>query len=626
MNKIKKTLCLLLSLVFVFAIIPTSASASTNGHTAAEALAWVNAQVGKSLDYDGYYGAQCVDLIKYYYDYLGCASYARGNGCDYATNALPSGWARYKDAQPQPGDILVYTGNSSNPYGHVAIYEADRVTYHQNLNYNQWVVCSNYYYKNLTNPYWGVIRPDFSAAAPTAVWEGPTVGSITETNAVPAAKITFNQRVHTTAAGLRIYDSNNNLVASSRGDNVNYNYTYVTFSYDINAELGYVLASGKTYLVRFYTISNGREYWSPSVSFTTKHTHVYTSTTVYPTCTENGVETFTCACGSTYTETIPAIGHSFKKAVTPPTETANGYTTYICQNCGYSYISDKVPATGIAAPSKVKSLKSTAQTSSSVTLTWSKSSGATGYAVYKYSPSSNKYTRIGTTANNSYKISGLLSSTKNVFAVRAYKTTGGKTVYGKMSGLLTVTTSKQGKPAQVAKPKVTKQTATTITLSWTKVGGADVKYYIFSYNAKTKKYKVLGSTTSNTFTAKKLKSGTKYSLAVQAYGTKSKKYGNVSPLVSTATAPAAPTITVSAGKKQATVKWNNVSGATSYTVYISTSKSGTYRALGTTDLFGAIVSGLSSSKTYYFKVTANKNVGNKTIKSAYSTTKSVKVK
>ena len=177
MKKIKKTLCLLLSLIFVLAVIPMSASASTNGHTVQDALAWVKAQVGKSLDYDGVYGAQCVDLIKYYYAYLGCASYARGNGCDYATNALPSGWVRYQGAQPQPGDILVYAGNSSNPYGHVAIYEADRVTYHQNLDYIQRVVCSGYYYKNLGNPYWGVIRPDFATAVASGSWEGPTVGN-----------------------------------------------------------------------------------------------------------------------------------------------------------------------------------------------------------------------------------------------------------------------------------------------------------------------------------------------------------------------------------------------------------------------------------------------------------------
>ncbi len=310
MKKIRKTLCLLLSLVFVLAVIPMSASASTNGHTAQDALAWVKAQVGKSLDYDGVYGAQCVDLIKYYYAYLGCASYARGNGCDYATNALPSGWARYQGAQPQPGDILVYAGNSSNPYGHVAIYEADRVTYHQNLDYNQWVVCSGYYYKNLTNPYWGVIRPDFATAVASGSWEGPTVGNISETNAVASARINFNQRVNTTAAGLRVYDSKHNLVASSRGDNVNYNSTFVQFSYNITGELGYVLTSGKTYYVRFYTVSNGREYWSPTVGFTTPHTHNYTSrVTTAATCTADGVKTFTCSCGDSYSTRISALGH-----------------------------------------------------------------------------------------------------------------------------------------------------------------------------------------------------------------------------------------------------------------------------------------------------------------------------
>ena len=113
MKGIKKALCLLVLLFSVALALPVTAKASTNGHTAQEALAWARAQVGKSLDYDGVYGAQCVDLIKYYYDFLGCASYARGNGCDYATNALPSGWARYQGAQPQPGDILVYSGNAS---------------------------------------------------------------------------------------------------------------------------------------------------------------------------------------------------------------------------------------------------------------------------------------------------------------------------------------------------------------------------------------------------------------------------------------------------------------------------------------------------------------------------------
>ena len=61
MKGIKKALCLLVLLFSVALALPVTANASTNGHTAQEALAWAKAQVGKSLDYDGVYGAQCVD-------------------------------------------------------------------------------------------------------------------------------------------------------------------------------------------------------------------------------------------------------------------------------------------------------------------------------------------------------------------------------------------------------------------------------------------------------------------------------------------------------------------------------------------------------------------------------------
>ena len=45
----------------------------------------------------------------------------------------------------------------------------------------------------------------------------------------------------------------------------------------------------------------------------TNHTHSYTAEiTKEPTCTEKGVKTFTCSCGDSYTEDIPATGiHSF---------------------------------------------------------------------------------------------------------------------------------------------------------------------------------------------------------------------------------------------------------------------------------------------------------------------------
>ena len=34
-----------------------------SAHTQSEAVAWAQSQLGKALDYDGQYGAQCVDLI-----------------------------------------------------------------------------------------------------------------------------------------------------------------------------------------------------------------------------------------------------------------------------------------------------------------------------------------------------------------------------------------------------------------------------------------------------------------------------------------------------------------------------------------------------------------------------------
>lgn len=78
----------------------------------------------------------------------------------------------------------------------------------------------------------------------------------------------------------------------------------------------------------------------------TTNEHVYSSkVTIFATHLKEGIETFTCECGKTYTETIEKIPHSYDKIVTAPTCTEQGYTTYSCQ-CGYSYVADYVKANG----------------------------------------------------------------------------------------------------------------------------------------------------------------------------------------------------------------------------------------------------------------------------------------
>ena len=129
-------------------------------HTADDAISWCWAQNGCYLDHDGAYGAQCVDLTMYYYDYLGPGAVG-GNACDYTWNYLPEGWQRYQGGQPQKGDILVYLNGS---YGHVAIYENDYSIFHQNYCGHQYVEHSTFRFDDagwIGSNYWGCIHPDF---------------------------------------------------------------------------------------------------------------------------------------------------------------------------------------------------------------------------------------------------------------------------------------------------------------------------------------------------------------------------------------------------------------------------------------------------------------------------------
>lgn len=124
------------------------------------AMSWVKSKVGHAIDDDGVYGAQCVDLIRAYYRQLG-VSPRSGNGADYSWNSLPSGWKRVKGGTPQRGDILVYGPSASNGYGHVAIYESDYVTYHQNVGGQYVRKITSTRYNGFSNPYWGYIRPNW---------------------------------------------------------------------------------------------------------------------------------------------------------------------------------------------------------------------------------------------------------------------------------------------------------------------------------------------------------------------------------------------------------------------------------------------------------------------------------
>ncbi len=207
----KKFLSIFLAVVIVLASVPIASNASTNGITQSQAVDWANSQIGKSLDYDGVYDAQCVDLIKYYYSYLG-VSPVSGNGCDYATNSRPSGWSRiqyYSGFVPQPGDIAVWTYTTSSN-GHVAIItSANASTMYVVEQNGSTHVTRSHSYSYSYGTFYGVIRPDFSSADSTKEPEILSLSIKNVTKAGYTAECIVDDASSITLADFLVWTENN---------------------------------------------------------------------------------------------------------------------------------------------------------------------------------------------------------------------------------------------------------------------------------------------------------------------------------------------------------------------------------------------------------------------------------
>ena len=97
---------------------------------------------------------------------------------------------------------------------------------------------------------------------------------------------------------------------------------------------------------------------------------------------------------------------------------------------GKTYWASNYASTNTAtAPATPKSV-SASQSTGSITLSWSKVTGATGYRVYLYNAKTKKYEKIKTTASRSYKVADLKAGNNYKFKVKAYKKVNGNTIWG----------------------------------------------------------------------------------------------------------------------------------------------------------------------------------------------------
>ena len=107
-------------------------------------LAWKNATNGNGYNYDNTYGCQCYDLVVEFWWNVGfpqgypiissSSAYTMWNNREQnkAYNGVVYFDLIYNLNDVKQGDVLVYAGTSSNPYGHTGFADEDYATWHAN--------------------------------------------------------------------------------------------------------------------------------------------------------------------------------------------------------------------------------------------------------------------------------------------------------------------------------------------------------------------------------------------------------------------------------------------------------------------------------------------------------------
>lgn len=114
----------------------------------------------RAIDYDGVWGAQCVDLVRQYIKEVLNTVQPPAVGDKGAAhlwdNYLPQHYDRFVNtlwAIPQPGDIVIWNRNAGGGHGHVAIIESANLmsfrAFSQNDPMGSYSHLKTYYYKNV---------------------------------------------------------------------------------------------------------------------------------------------------------------------------------------------------------------------------------------------------------------------------------------------------------------------------------------------------------------------------------------------------------------------------------------------------------------------------------------------
>lgn len=203
------------------------------------------------------------------------------------------------------------------------------------------------------------------------------------------------------------------------------------------------------------------------------------------------------------TNTLKNLRKKFAAAVL----TAALAVTMIPVGTGFAYAA---AAASLAAPDGIKTVE---RDDDEITLKWNEVKGASGYEIYRYSATYDKWIEVERTSNTYDEVDNLLSASVYTFKVRAFaQDASGKYIYSDFSAPFKTATS----PKDVNNLRVSSKTKTSVTLKWNAVKRAD-KYQVYRYEKSTGEWKRLITTSKTSYTASGLSSGTSYKFKVRPY-------------------------------------------------------------------------------------------------------------
>ncbi len=272
------------------------------------------------------------------------------------------------------------------------------------------------------------------------------------------------------------------------------------------------------------------------------------------------------------------------------------------------------------------SLKEAVSKTDSLTVSWTKSEGASGYQIlYTEDKNFDEYKKVTVSGGDTLKktISSLSESTVYYVKIRPYITVDSEKIYGAFSDAAEEVTL----PSAVSVSK-TSSTDNSVTVKWKEAKGVS-GYYLEYSSSKSFSSAETVKVSAAEYTVKNLTSCKTYYFRVRAFKTlKGENYcGDYSDIQSVTVKPAAVSFTDFVRESEKiTVRWIAAENVSGYEIKYSQKKN--LSGATTLTVSGAsackkTVTSLTSATSYYFKIRAYKTVNGEKIYGGYSSVKRV---